>query len=326
MEVADRVTGSTFRRSAHVHTHAAQFTLTTLQNREEPVYRDVSLPPMLDAKLTRLQMYDEAMGGIKKHLLGQTSKSGIIFTQELHPARHPKSQDPCVVFPLLSGFVDAKSTRTWQVVPKQDHLVCFLGGSFLLGITEGGRRSVNWQKLDTRDAEDFNVGRGIIEACMKTHETATQVPDCMSRDAKLKRTQRAGPGDRNVRAVERRTESKDDGLVHQAFAVIINCPLVRLRSADCHCSGGALIDGRNILRPETVESLMLGYRITGDPIYRQWGWQIFQSFQKYCRVSNGYVGIEDVQVDPPVLLDKMETFWLGETLSRFWRQDPSDKR
>ena len=28
------------------------------------------------------------------------------------------------------------------------------------------------------------------------------------------------------------------------------------------------IDARNILRPETVESLFLAYRITGDPIYR----------------------------------------------------------
>ena len=61
---------------------------------------------------------------------------------------------------------------------------------------------------------------------------------------------------------------------------------------------------------------MLGYRITGDPIYRRWGWQIFQSFQKHCRVDHGgYAGLEDVQVDPPKLLDKMETFWLGETLS-----------
>ncbi len=63
--------------------------------------------------------------------------------------------------------------RTWQVVPKQDHLVCFLGGSFILGVTEGGRRDVDWQKLDVRDTEDFMVGKGIIESCMKTHETAT---------------------------------------------------------------------------------------------------------------------------------------------------------
>lgn len=80
-------------------------------------------------------------------------------------------------------------------------------------------------------------------------------------------------------------------------------------------SGGALIDARNILRPETVESLFLAYRATGDEKYRQAGWKIFLAFEKHCRVEEGYVGIEDVRDVPPRLLDGMETFWLGETLS-----------
>jgi hypothetical protein len=59
--------------------------------------------------------------------------------------------------------------RTWKVVPKQDHLVCFLGGSFLLGVTEGNRKEVDWKKLDTRDKVDMIVGKGIIEGCMRTY-------------------------------------------------------------------------------------------------------------------------------------------------------------
>ncbi len=76
---------------------------------------------------------------------------------------------------------------------------------------------------------------------------------------------------------------------------------------------GLLIDGRNILRPETVESLFLAYRATGDEIYRTWGWEIFQAFEKWCKVSTGgYAGIDDVQAMPPKQHDRMETFWLGE--------------
>lgn len=30
-----------------------------------------------------------------------------------------------------------------------------------------------------------------------------------------------------------------------------------------------------ILRPETVESLFILHRVTGDPIYQDWGWEIF---------------------------------------------------
>lgn len=118
-------------------------------------------------------MYDEAMGGIKKHMIGQTKKSGLIFTQELHPKRHPSTGDQSVTSPSSPFMWLMTVLRTWQIVPKQDHLVCFLGGSFLLGVTEGGRREVDWQNLDPRDKEDLVIGKGIVESCMKTHDTAT---------------------------------------------------------------------------------------------------------------------------------------------------------
>lgn len=51
--------------------------------------------------------------------------------------------------------------------------MCFLGGSFLLGITEGGRRQIDWTNLSERDQEDLVVGKGIVESCMRTHDTAT---------------------------------------------------------------------------------------------------------------------------------------------------------
>jgi mannosyl-oligosaccharide alpha-1,2-mannosidase len=81
-------------------------------------------------------------------------------------------------------------------------------------------------------------------------------------------------------------------------------------------SGAPLIDARNILRPETVESLFLAYRATGDEQYREAGWRIFEAFQEHCRLDEGgYAGIEDVRDLPVKRLDGMETFWIGETLS-----------
>lgn len=87
--------------------------------------------------------------------------------------------------------------------------------------------------------------------------------------------------------------------------------------------GEAILDGRNILRPETVESLFLAYRITGEQRYRDQGWRIFQAFQKHCRVrGGGYAGIADVEDGTNIeQLDKMETFWLSETLSELqWKR------
>ena len=37
------------------------------------------------------QMYDEAMSGIKKHLIGRT-KSGLMYTHELHPRQDAESK------------------------------------------------------------------------------------------------------------------------------------------------------------------------------------------------------------------------------------------
>jgi hypothetical protein len=113
-------------------------------------------------------MYDEAMDGIKKHLVGRTKKSNLMFTQELHPAKHPETGEQYVLN-IFSEWTMKLIKRTWKVVPKQDHLVCFLGGSFLLGVTEGNRKEVDWKKLDTRDKVDMIVGKGIIEGCMRTY-------------------------------------------------------------------------------------------------------------------------------------------------------------
>ncbi|CAL5346310.1 unnamed protein product [Camellia sinensis] len=52
-----------------------------------------------------------------------------------------------------------------------------------------------------------------------------------------------------------------------------------------------------------------------EPRYREWGWEIFKAFEKYTKVdSGGYTSLDDVTVLPPQRRDKMETFFLGETL------------
>lgn len=52
----------------------------------------------------------------------------------------------------------------------------------------------------------------------------------------------------------------------------------------------------NILRPETVESLFYLWRVTGNKTYQEWGWNIFQAFEKNSRIESGYVGLKDVSL------------------------------
>lgn len=43
----------------------------------------------------------------------------------------------------------------------------------------------------------------------------------------------------------------------------------------------------NMLRPETIESLFYMWRVTKQPRYREWGWKMFEAFQKHSRTPEG---------------------------------------
>ncbi|QDZ21689.1 alpha-1,2-Mannosidase [Chloropicon primus] len=73
-------------------------------------------------------------------------------------------------------------------------------------------------------------------------------------------------------------------------------------------------DRHNMLRPEAVESLMILYRVTGKNKYREWGWEIFQAIEKHCKVEAGYSGVRDVTQEPAELDNKMQSWFLAETL------------
>lgn len=76
--------------------------------------------------------------------------------------------------------------------------------------------------------------------------------------------------------------------------------------------------GRNaphyLLRPEAVESFFVLYHLTGDPVYREWGWEVFQAIERYCKTAAGYGQLHDVRVLTAKPENKMESFFLAETL------------
>jgi len=88
------------------------------------------------------------------------------------------------------------------------------------------------------------------------------------------------------------------------------------------------LDSHNLLRPETVESLWILYHLTGNTTYQDWGWTIFQAFERYTKVATGgYSSIGNV-LDPDDVAprDSMESFFLGETLKYFYLLFSDDQR
>ncbi|KAG5718272.1 Mannosyl-oligosaccharide 1,2-alpha-mannosidase MNS3, partial [Termitomyces sp. T112] len=219
-------------------------------------------------------MYDDAMTGIHNHLIQKSTKSKMTYTAELVPEQ------------------DRTREISWRLTPKQDHLVCFFGGSLMLGATRTGALvdKVSIPPLDNElspvGKRNWKNGVELIKTCMATHDTATGL---------------------SPEIVHFRIPS--DGLDSSTYA-----------PADWYIKGARPgesppYDARYMLRPETVESLFLAYRLTGDQLYRDHGWKIFQSIEKHCKIATGgYATVVNVDENPVRHEDKMETFLMSETL------------
>ncbi|KAF9354260.1 hypothetical protein BGX26_007920 [Mortierella sp. AD094] len=79
-------------------------------------------------------------------------------------------------------------------------------------------------------------------------------------------------------------------------------------------SGFYVIDPEYGLRPETLESLFILYRITGDARYQDYAWEIAQAIESNCRTKFGYSTLANVMDASEGMTDRMPSHFLGQTL------------
>lgn len=81
-----------------------------------------------------------------------------------------------------------------------------------------------------------------------------------------------------------------------------------------------------LLRPEAVEAMYVLFAITKDPVYREWGWEVFSAIERYCKTEIAYGALADVSRTDVAPRDSMESFMLAETLKySFLLQDPDSE-
>ncbi|KAH7391793.1 glycoside hydrolase [Pyrenochaeta sp. MPI-SDFR-AT-0127] len=183
--------------------------------------------------------------------------------------------------------------------PKMDHLVCFLPGTIALATTSGAtladaRKQPGWGK---QQEEDITLARELMKTCMGMYKvTATGLaPEIahfvLDEPPKMYRTE----------ILESKSNLETETPEGEGWKSDFN-----IKPADAH----------NLQRPETVESLLYMWRITGDETYREWGWEMFEAFVNHTIIENGggFSSIGDVRTVPPPTRDNMESFWLAETL------------
>ena len=77
--------------------------------------------------------------------------------------------------------------------------------------------------------------------------------------------------------------------------------------------------------PEAIESVFYLYRITGDKLYLDKAWDMFSAICKITHTDIANAAVKDVTLEIPEQTDRMESFWLAETLKYFYLifSDPS---
>jgi len=72
------------------------------------------------------------------------------------------------------------------------------------------------------------------------------------------------------------------------------------------------------LRPETLESIYIMWKVTGDEIWRQRGWEIYQAIEEHCKTPAGYATLNNVGIQKPVTSESMPSYFLAETFKYLW--------
>lgn len=176
---------------------------------------------------------------LKQYL--QTSKTEPVYRQMYDTAvKGMKTHLVAYSHPskfLFLGELQTSQSDPKNLHPKMDHLVCFLGGNLALGATEG--LSISQISLKPKDKDDLELGAALTNTCYEMYNvTATGLAP-------------------EIAYFER--ETVGDQLAHK----LLN---------QQHSYGADIVirpsDAHNLLRPETVESLFLYWRITGNNKYR----------------------------------------------------------
>ncbi|EXJ77558.1 hypothetical protein A1O3_09785 [Capronia epimyces CBS 606.96] len=204
---------------------------------------------------------------------------------------------------LMSGDARANNEGSSVVVePRAQHLTCFAGGMLALG----GRLFSN--------EEHVSLGQKITKGCIWAYENmpAGVMPEIAHLVPCQSKQNCTWSTDLWTAAVMERTGDVPSNKNADEIIVQKRVP-----------PGYTDIDDRRyILRPEAIESVFILYRVTGDNAYREAAWKMFTAIQNITQTEYGNAAISDITAigadGLPPKDDRMESFWLAETLKYFY--------
>jgi len=223
-------------------------------------------------------MYEKALSTMKSH----------IFYRPMLPQMND------VLFP---GQVQSDGTLALSSLitePQAQHLGCFVGGMVGIGA-----------KIFSSDS-DLATAKKLVEGCLWAYETAPLgiMPEIFH----------------TVSCAKNDFCTWDEHAFDNAVSAAYSGQPIPPK--DQQIPGITKVDDtRYILRPEAIESVFIHYRITGDPSLQDRAWSMFESIIKHTKTPIAHAALSDcitMTRKEAMKMDKMESFWLAETLKYFY--------
>lgn len=192
-----------------------------------------------------------------------------------------------------------------QMQARMEHAACSLPGSLALAVTQGrtlaeARKTSGW---DQKKEDDMSLARELLKTCWGMYKFSAS----------------------NLAA------EVTEFVIHESFEEIAQhrVPSTAIEWTDTPLAAKSnwrtdfsipKASAYNLQSSETVQSLFYLWRITGDLVYREIGWEMFSSFINHTTLSDGsgFTSLENVNILPPPQRDFMESTWLSRTLKYFY--------
>lgn len=213
---------------------------------------------------------------------------------------------------LISGRASVYS-KGINLIPEGQHLVCFAGGMFALGA----------QLFNM--PEHMDIARKLVDGCIWTYKaTPSGIMPEIFRMVPCKQKDDGKPLNEPCDWDEARYQEALLGSGNSRAHTDDARRLLERKKLPKGFTG--LEDRQYLLRPEAIESVFMLYRITGEEYLLDAAWEMFSAIDEMTTTKYGNAVLADVttprggakEEPAPVLKDKMESFWLAETLKYFY--------
>ena len=205
---------------------------------------------------------------------------------------------------LMSGTVTVDSNSRIRLNPQGQHLGCYTGGMLAVGA-----------KVFEKP-EQMNTARKLVDGCVWAYDNMPSgimpeqffmVPCQMNSDCQW--------DEKKWEAAVLERATKEAGDATKSDAQLLNHTLHQNKIPK---GFSEIWDPRYLLRPEAIESVCVLYRLTGDTDLLDSAWRMFTNIERNTRTEFGNAMISDVRIDKSAKQNKMESFWMAETLKYFY--------